>query len=302
MVLARSFDSRFADRSALSFLPSLLRFPALVWANRYMVQNFLRRDLMARVNGSLLGFGWLLLRPMALFVLYYLVFGLVLGPKGDDGNPDPAYALYLFSGVIAFHALAEATGVACSIVVDNGNLVKKVAFPSEVLMVHVALVAQVIYAVGALVVFVAGWSLGLLQPGWILLALPLTMFLQFVLSLGIGMLLANLNVFSRDTAQLWSLVSQAWMFLSPVFLQPSQFAAAVKEGKLPAWGPPLVEALNPAWALMQAQRLSLGAIDEGGALGPFWPQFGIAAAWAFGFLVLGYTVFMSRKHKFADLI
>jgi lipopolysaccharide transport system permease protein len=301
MVLARSFDSRFADRSALSYLPSLLRFPALVWANRYMVQNFLRRDLMSRVNGSLLGVGWLLLRPMALFALYYLVFGVVLGPKLANGNPDPAYALYLFSGVIAFHALAEATGVACSVVVDNGNLVKKVAFPSEVLMVHVALVAQVIYAVGAVVLFVAGWSMGLLQPGWLLLALPVTMFLQFVLSLGIGMLLANLNVFSRDTAQLWALLSQAWMFLSPVFLHPTQLAAVAKEGSLlPAWGPGLVETLNPAWALMQAQRLSFGAVDP--LLGPFWPQLGVASAWAFGFLVLGYTVFMSRKHKFADLI
>ena len=303
MVLARSFDSRFADRSALSFLPSLLRFPALVWANRYMVQNFLRRDLMSRVNGSLLGLGWLLLRPMALFVLYYLVFGMVLGPRVEvDGvsKADPGYALYLFSGVIAFVALSEATTVACSIIVDNGNLVKKVAFPSEVLLVHVALVAQVIYAVGVVVVFVAGLWMGLLQPGAMLLALPLTMFLQFVLSLGIGMMLANLNVFARDTAQLWGLLSQGWMFLSPVFLHPSQIQAVVDKGTIPAWTPGLVEALNPAWALMQAQRLALGAVDP--KLGSFWPQFGIAAAWAFGLLVLGYTVFMSRKHKFADLI
>ncbi len=300
MVLARSFDSRVADRSALSFLPSLLRFPALVWANRYMVQNFLRRDLMSRVNGSLLGLGWLLLRPMALFALYYVVFGIVLGPRVGETNHQDFYALYLFSGVIAFHALAEATTVACSVVVDNGNLVKKVAFPSEVLMVHVALVAQVIYAVGIVVVLGAGLSMGLLSPGWLLLALPLTMFLQFVLSLGMGMLLANLNVFSRDTSQLWGLLAQGWMFLSPVFLMPSQFEAPVKAGLLPAWGPALVEALNPAWALMQAQRLALGGPSN--VLGPFWPQFGIAAAWAFGFLVLGYTVFMSRKHKFADLI
>lgn len=301
MVLARSFDSRFADRSALSFLPSLLRFPALVWANRYMVQNFLRRDLMSRVNGSMLGLGWLLLRPMALFALYYLVFGLVLGPRvGDSKQPDPYFALYLFSGVIAFHALSEATTVACSIVVDNGNLVKKVAFPSEVLIVHVALVAQVIYAVGVVVVLGAGLAMGLQTPGWLLLALPLTMFLQFVLSLGMGMLLANLNVFSRDTSQLWGLVAQGWMFLSPVFLLPSQLEGPVKDGHLPVWGPGLVEALNPAWALMQAQRLALGGPSE--VLGAFWPQVGIAAAWAFGFLVLGYTVFMSRKHKFADLI
>ena len=45
MALVRSFDAKFATRSALSYLPSLFRFPSLVWANRFMVQNFLRREL-----------------------------------------------------------------------------------------------------------------------------------------------------------------------------------------------------------------------------------------------------------------
>jgi len=86
MVLARSFDSRFADRSALSFLPSLLRFPALVWANRYMVQNFLRRDVLARVNGSALGVGWLLLQPLFQFAVYFVVFGLLFGDRSAQAS------------------------------------------------------------------------------------------------------------------------------------------------------------------------------------------------------------------------
>ena len=300
MALVRSFDAKFATRSAISFLPSLFRFPALVFANRFMVQNFLRRELMSRVNGSVLGLGWMLVRPLCLFALFYLVFGLVLGPRVGNGDPDPKFAIYLFLGILAFGAITEATTAACSVIVDNGNLVKKVAFPSEVLLVHVALVAQVVYLVAAAVAFVVGLSTGQLRPGLELLAFPLVMVVHFVFVLGLGMLLANLNVFARDTAQLWGLISQGWMFLSPVFLHPSQIQAVVDKGTIPAWTPGLVEALNPAWALMQAQRLALGAVDP--KLGSFWPQFGIAAAWAFGLLVLGYTVFMSRKHKFADLI
>ena len=42
--------------------------------------------------------------------------------------------------------------------------------------------------------------------------------------------------------------------------------------------------------------------DDAGILGSFWPQLGVAALWAVSFLVLGYSVFMSRRHKFADLV
>lgn len=295
MALVRSFDAKFATRSALSFLPSLFRFPSLVWANRFMVQNFLRRDLMSRVNGSVLGLGWMLVRPLCLFALFYLVFGLVLGPRVGNGEPDPRFAIYLFLGILAFGAITESTTAACSIIVDNGNLVKKVAFPSEVLLVHVALVAQVVYLVAVAVAFVVGLSAGLLSPGLELLAFPLVMVVQFVFVLGLGMLLANLNVFARDTAQLWGLISQGWMFLSPVFLQPQQLKGVIPDAVL-AWA----ENLNPAWALLQTHRLVLGYSDE--HIGTLWPQLGKASLFALGFLLIGYTTFMSRKHKFADVI
>jgi len=295
MALVRSFDAKFATRSALSFLPSLFRFPSLVWANRFMVQNFLRRDLMSRVNGSVLGLGWMLVRPLCLFALFYLVFGLVLGPRVGNGEPDPRFAIYLFLGILAFGAITESTTAACSIIVDNGNLVKKVAFPSEVLLVHVALVAQVVYLVAVAVAFVVGLSAGLLSPGLELLAFPLVMVVQFVFVLGLGMLLANLNVFARDTAQLWGLISQGWMFLSPVFLQPQQLKGVIPDAVL-AWA----ENLNPAWALLQTHSLVLGYSDE--HIGTLWPQLGKASLFALGFLLIGYTTFMSRKHKFADVI
>lgn len=295
MTLVRNFDAATASSSAFAQLGSLLGFPGLVWRNRFMVMNFLRRDLMARVNGSYLGIGWILLQPVFLFTIYYLVFGLLLGQWKLGQPPDPSFAIYLFSGVIVFHSLIEATSQACVAIVDNGNLVKKVAFPSEALLVHISAVSIVIYLVGALVCGVVGALLGVSHPGWLLLALPLVIAVQFTLILGIGLLLANLHVFVRDTAQMWRIVSTAWMFLSPVFWNPQLLV-----DKLPPAALPWVTNLNPAFPLLQAHRLALGAPES--ALGTFWPQLGVAALWAVGFLVIGYSVFMSRKHKFADLV
>jgi lipopolysaccharide transport system permease protein len=295
MTLVRNYDAATASRSAFAHVGSLLGFPALVWRNRFMVQNFLRRDLMSRVHGSFLGVGWMLLQPLFLFAIYYFVFGLLFGAKGTDGGPNPTYAIYLFSGIIVFHSLTEATSQACTTIVDNGNLVKKVAFPSEALLVHIAAVSLVIYVVGALVCLVAGMVLGVAHPGWLLLAWPLVLIVQFTLTLGIGLLLANLYVFVRDVAQLWRMLVMAWMFLSPVF-----WDMELLNTKCPPSLVPWVMNLNPAFPLLQTHRLVLGGSEA--HFGAFWPQLGVAAAWALGLLVVGYSIFMSRKHKYSDLI
>lgn len=296
MTTARTFDAHAADRGIVGHMLHIADYPAQVWRHRFMMQNFLRRDLLSRVHGSFLGLGWLLLQPMFLFGVYYLVFGILLGQTRVAGQgPDPMFALQMFSGIIVFHSLQEATTQACSLIVDNGNLVKKVAFPSEVLLVHVGAVAMVIFAVGATVCVVAGVLLGVAKPGWLLAALPLVMAVQFVMTIGIGLILATLNIFIRDTVHVWRLMSMAWMFVSPVFWMPEQVAP-----KLPPWGMTVMMSFNPASPLLQANRLALGGVDK--SLGEFWPQLGIAAAWAFGLLLIGYGLFMSRKHKFTDLI
>jgi ABC-type polysaccharide/polyol phosphate export permease len=102
-------------------------------------------------------------------------------------------------------------------------------------------------------------------------------------------------VFVRDVVQLWRIVAMAWMFVTPVFWDMRLMAR-----NLPPSLVPWLENGNPFFALLQAHRLVLGGSPQ--VLGDFWPHLGIASAWAVGAFAVGYTTFVSRKHKFADLI
>jgi ABC-type polysaccharide/polyol phosphate export permease len=266
-----------------------------------MIQNFLRRDLLGRAHGSFLGIWWMLLNPLVMFAVYFLIFGMFLGNWKVGQPPDPTFAIYLFSGVIVFNALVESTTHCCQIVVDNGNLVKKVAFPSEALVIHIGIVSMVLYLVGAVVCVPVGAAIGVLQPGWLLLALPLVLAVQFVLTIGIGLLLANAYVFVRDVVQLWRIATMIWMFLTPVFWTPDLLA----EKGFSTWFMGALNYGNPAASLLQAHRIAMGFVNPPELpplFGDFWVQLAIAAAWATGFLLLGYSMFMASKHKYADLV
>ena len=299
--LVKTVAAADADKGVLRHLLPVVGYPTLMWRHRNLLLNFFRRELLGRFRGSALGIFWVLVHPLFMFAIYYFVFGYLFGKPGTGAAPSPQYALYMFSGVIAFTALNEGSMRSCTSVVDNGNLVKKVAFPSELLPVPVIMVALMVYLVGAAVCLGVGLACGVLHPGWTLLLLPVVLLIQFALTLGLGMLLATCHVFARDTGHLWGILATAWMFLTPIFWFPASLQQTIGSGlaSLCAW--------NPAYPLIEAHRLVLGAQDadingvavEFGDLGShLWH----GALWALLFLVLGHGLFASRRHKFADLV
>lgn len=295
MSLVRTYDTEARATGLGTRLRALLGFPQLIWQNRNMVANFFHRDLMGRFHGSLLGAWWMLVQPLFMFAVYFVIFGLLYRRGGED---PVEFALYMFSGVVAFHALNEALTTSCSVVVGNGNLVKKVAFPSEVLPIPSALVSLILYLVGAVVVSAIGVGTGKFTPGLELLFLPVVLALQFVLTLGLGLFLANANVFIRDVQQVWRIFSMAWFFLSPVFWHPTMMRELIGDPALTT----LAFQANPAFSLLMAQRIALGGEFPALGITGFWGHVGALAIWAFAALVLGHVTFTANKHKHADIV
>ena len=227
--------------------------------------------------------------------MHCLAPSLVLTCNAASG----AFAIYLFSGVIVFHSMVEATSTCVNAVTGNSSLVQKVAFPSEVLVIPPAMISIVVWLLGGIVCLAMGAIMGQLHPGWMLLTLPLVLSAQFVFTVGFGLLLANANVFIRDVGNLWRILSMAWFFVTPNFWLPNVLDDALRDHGLAALEP-VFRYGNPAWPLVMCHRIALGGTDP--MLGEFWPQLGVLSIWSVVVLVLGYSSFMSRKHKFSDLI
>jgi ABC-2 type transport system permease protein len=186
---------------------------------RFLLGLLVRKELRVRYRASVLGLGWSYVKPAVQFGVYFVGLGLVLRQNavGD-------YAVYLFGGLVVMTTFGEAVGNATRSVVANADLVRKIYLPRELFPVSSLCVAGVhlgpqllVLLVGALV---AGWS-----PDPVgVLALVAACALLTVLSLGLGLLLAAVNVVFRDVENVVDLVLMVVVWTSPV-LYPWQRVA-----------------------------------------------------------------------------
>lgn len=279
-------------------LRDTLDLPVLMWRHRELLWSFVWRDLKARYEGSLLGRLWPLINPVILFGVYYFVFAVIMKQKltarGQAVGNEGLFGLYIISGIIPWICVSESLLRCTNVVLENGNLVKKIAFPSQLLPVYAVLV-NLVYELIALAMYVIAKVafFGGLPSLWPLLfvALPL----QIVFSTGIGLLLGALNIFIRDTSQIIGLVLQLWFFATPIVYPASLITDQLGDS---AW----IMQLNPMYHLMEMYRFALvypDSIPMDERISP-WLSAAIFAAMAIVVFVPGYAFFLRTKGRFAD--
>jgi ABC-type polysaccharide/polyol phosphate export permease len=289
--IIHEYSAGRAPSALLRILTGIFTYPLLMYRHWGLVLNFSRREFHGRFKGSALGALWVLIHPLFTFLIYWVMFGVLLGARGKEGQSPNWYAFYLLSGVLTWTVFVETATRSCNVILENGNLIKKVAFPSELLPLHLVGVNLLVFLTGVTAFFLLGAIMGELYPSWKLLFLPLVLLVQLVFTMGVGLFLACAQVFLRDTAQIFTIVSQAWMFATPIFWHEGMF-----EGKIEPWLPLLK--LNPMLHIVGAQRVVLGIIP--GTVEDILSSCGIAFVSAFVVFVLGYAFFKGYQDRFAD--
>lgn len=242
-----------------------------------LLVELVRRDLRLRYRRSILGVAWSQLAPLTLLAVLTFVFAHVV-PLGI-----PNYAVYVYTGLLAWTWFSGALVGMTDSIVANPDLVRRPGFPVEVLPVG-AVCAHLVFFVLALPVLAVPLALG---PGLhpTVAAVPLVMAAQFLFLLGPGFVLAAANVTFRDVSHLVGVVLVPLFYATPVFYAPQQVPHRFR------WA----YELNPAHQLVAAYR---AALVEGR-----WPDPAALAAVAAAGAVLalaGRAVFVRGAHRFAE--
>ena len=175
---------------------------------------------------------------------------------------------------------------ASTAITDIASLVKKLRFPSEILVLAAVLAALLHEAIAAVIFLGVLMWVGELSLGGLpllLVALPL----QVGLTLGLGLVVASVHVFFRDTAQILGMVFNAWFYLTPIV-----YPLSLVPGRFRSW----LE-LNPLTPLVGLYRQAV----LGGRPIPVPGTLGLAVASAV-LLFLGLWLFRRLKRAFADEI
>jgi lipopolysaccharide transport system permease protein len=242
---------------------NMLPFPTMVqtiWKYRGFVLGSVKREFQIKYRNSLLGAAWTILNPLAMILVYTVIFSQVMRTKLPGVDSSFAYSIYLCSGVLTWGLFAEITGRAQTVFLENANLIKKINFPRLCLPVVVVLNAlinfSIIFGLFSLFLILSGNF-----PGWSFFAIIPILLVQIIFSIGLGITLGVLNVFFRDIGHFFGIFLQFWFWFTPVVYPVSILPEKIK----------LLLVLNPVAApIMAYQRvLVYGQWPEWESLAPF---------------------------------
>ena len=186
-----------------------------IWAYRGFIRESVKREFQIKYRNSLLGATWNVINPLAMILIYTVIFVQVMRAKLPGVDSTFAYSIYLCAGVLTWGLFAEITGRAQNTFLENANLLKKLSFPRfclpVVLVVNAALNFSIIFGLFTMFLIVSGNFPGLAY----LAVLPLLAIL-LAFAIGLGMTLGVLNVFFRDVGQFFGIFVQFWFWLTPI--------------------------------------------------------------------------------------
>jgi lipopolysaccharide transport system permease protein len=212
-----------------------------VWAFRGFILSNVQREFQGRYRGTQFGAFWVVAHPLTMIVIYTVVFANLMRPSLPNHSSQFAFSIYLCAGVLTWGLFGEMLGRCVGIFVEHAGILKKVSFPKLCLPIIVLISSWLHFAI-VLGLFLVFLLISGNFPGWVLLAgIPL-LIIQAAFTIGLGVLLATVNVFYRDIGQAVSVVLQFWFWITPIVFVPSvipERARAVLE-----W--------NPMWQLIRA--------------------------------------------------
>lgn len=249
-----------------------------LWAYRGFILGSVKREFQSKYRNSLLGAAWTVLNPLAMIVVYTVIFAQIMHTRLPGVGSSFAYSIHLCAGVLPWGMFVEIVSRAQNAFIENANLIKKLSFPRLCLPVIVVVNSLVNFAIvfGLFTVFllITGNF-----PGVAYLAVFPLLLLMTLFAIGLGITLGVLNVFFRDVGQFFGIVLNFWFWLTPIVYSIDVLPKSVQTGMQ----------LNPMASLIEAFQV---VMMQG--RWPEWPRLWLVTVLGVGLCLAGFGLF--RKH------
>lgn len=248
---------------------------------RGTINGLVKRDLRGRYKGSFLGFLWNLVVPLCQILVYILVFSQII--RYDVPN----YYLFLVVAMMPWLTFTECLQQGTGSIIGQSSLVSKIYFPNEILPISTVISRFINLLLTFIIVFVLIFIGGLGVNLEALLYLPFVVLIEFIMALGITIILSAITVYFRDVQFIIQMLLMAGVWVTPVLFEPDMvkgFLASIME-------------LNPLSPVIMAFRDILYYKEI-----PDMPSLWMTAGYSVIQLIVAFFIFWRLESGFAEEI
>lgn len=254
---------------------SILQTVRSIGKYKFLIKQMVSRDFRLKYKRSILGVFWSFLNPLLMMSVQYIVFSALF--RFDIDN----YPVYLLTGIVMSNFFMESTSLTMNCLINGSAIIKKVYVPRYIFPLTRTASSSVNLLISMIPLLIVTLISGI-RPAFSFLLIIVPIVCISVFCLGIGMILAILMTYFRDTEYLWGVISMLWIYLTPIFYPASILPANV------AW----IIKINPLYYFIDFLRSCI--IDTASPDAFTYAMCLVCAAAAF---ILGAYVFNREQDK-----
>lgn len=243
---------------------------------RALLWEFVKKDIKLKYRNSVLGILWSMLNPLLIMVVLTFIFSNLFK------NKIPNFPVYCLSGRLIYDFFSQATNQSMNSITGKSSLIKKIYVPKYLYPLSRVISSFIIFSISLIpLLAIMVVTRVPFTKTTLLMIYPLACL--FLISLGVGLVLATINVFFRDMQHLYSVVLLVIMYGSAIFYSPdiinSKYVAILN--------------LNPIFPVIKVFRDCIlnGSIT---AVNSWW----LCAVYSIISVIIGVIVFYKKQDKF----
>ncbi len=176
---------------------------------RELLKTSVKKDIGGKYKHSFLGVLWSFINPLLQIAVYAIIFPLIMRSNIEN------YTVFMVCGLIPWQYFSTVLNRSSFVMIENGNIIKKVYFPREILPISLVTSEAVNFLITSIIMLVFTLVSGMGITKYVLLY-PLILVVQYVLQLGIAFILSSVTVYFRDLQHFIGVVLQLFFYATPI--------------------------------------------------------------------------------------